>query len=108
MPSPQPTSQRSADRPTAKQLRYLRRLAQTAGQTFSYPRTKRHASAEIRRLLGVIADKPLEHVIERRIEPERLRDEARRTQSAAAVRDDEVEGYGAHARWTHRRDRSAS
>ena len=37
-------------RPTAKQLGYLRALAERAGQTFAYPRTRQQASAEIRRL----------------------------------------------------------
>jgi hypothetical protein len=41
------------DRPaTAKQLKYLRTLADSAGQTFAYPRTVRAASAEIYRLLN--------------------------------------------------------
>jgi hypothetical protein len=39
--------------PTAKQLRYLRQLALKSGQTFATPRTRRLASAEIRRLTTV-------------------------------------------------------
>lgn len=37
-------------KPTGKQLRYLRQLAERTGQTFTYPRTSRQASAEIDRL----------------------------------------------------------
>ena len=38
------------DRPTRRQLAYLRSLANRAGQTFAYPRTRREASREIQRL----------------------------------------------------------
>ena len=40
----------SATPPTAKQLAYLRALANRAGQTFIYPRTRAQASREIERL----------------------------------------------------------
>src|SRR5688500_3233817 len=50
MPSPHPDHQPSAQAPRPKQLRYLRALANNRGQTFTYPRTKAQASAEIRRL----------------------------------------------------------
>ena len=39
--------------PTRKQLAYLRKLAQRAGQTFTTPRTRFEASAEIRRLQAI-------------------------------------------------------
>ena len=39
--------------PTARQLRYLRQLANRAGQTFTTPRTREQASWEIERLLAV-------------------------------------------------------
>jgi hypothetical protein len=45
----------SSKPPTAKQLAYLRTLAQRAGQTFISPRTRSEASAEIRRLKEVRA-----------------------------------------------------
>ena len=41
--------------PTAPQLRYLRQLAQRSGTTFTNPRTRREASAEIRRLKTIRA-----------------------------------------------------
>lgn len=53
-----------SDRPTARQLAYLRALADRAGQTFSYPRTRRQASAQISRLRAAT---PTSHD-ERRIE----------------------------------------
>ena len=45
----------SSKPPTAKQLAYLRTLAERAGQTFISPRTRSEASAEIRRLKNVRA-----------------------------------------------------
>ena len=42
-------------RPTRKQLRYLRTLADRAGQTFATPLTRADASDEIRRLKAVRA-----------------------------------------------------
>src|SRR4051794_30264995 len=50
-PTPRAEEPMSAtDKPTAKQLRYLRSLAQSRGQTFRNPATRGEASAEIRRL----------------------------------------------------------
>ena len=43
----------SSKPPTAKQLAYLRALAERTGQTFASPRTRTQASAEIRRLKSV-------------------------------------------------------
>ena len=43
-------------RPTARQLAYLKALAQRTGQTFAYPRTVREASAEIARLRATRPD----------------------------------------------------
>jgi hypothetical protein len=41
-----------SDRPTAKQLALLRRLAIRRGETFAYPLNRGAASAEIARLLA--------------------------------------------------------
>src|SRR3954468_19869317 len=68
MPSPHPTSRPATAGPSAKQLRLLRRLANASAQTFTYPRTKAQASAEITRLSGQIAEHSVEQLIERRIE----------------------------------------
>ncbi|MGI8559413.1 MAG: hypothetical protein ACR2ND_14110 [Solirubrobacteraceae bacterium] len=84
-------------RPTAKQLAYLRSLADRAGQTFSYPRTRRQAGAEIRRLR---AEKPTTR-IERRIERREIADAiADGPADAARVDvDREVTGFGSTATW---------
>ena len=55
----------SSKPPTAKQLAYLRALAERTGQTFAMPRTSRDASAEIRRLKATPAESQLERRIER-------------------------------------------
>ena len=84
-------------RPTAKQLAYLRALAERAGQTFAYPRTRRQASAEIRRLR---AQQPTSRV-ERRIERREIADViARGPNEAAGIDlDRDVTGYGSAATW---------
>src|SRR3954470_7397328 len=62
MPSPHPTNRPPVSGPTPKQLKLLRHLARTCGQTFATPRTKREASAEIDRLLAVHDSTPLEEL----------------------------------------------
>jgi hypothetical protein len=83
-------------KPTTKQLRYLRELANSRGQTFRYPTTRAEASAEIRRLLARRPDSRLQRAIERR---EGQRTVRREQFDATAVRPQEIEGYGGHARW---------
>jgi hypothetical protein len=83
-------------KPTTKQLRYLRELANSRGQTFRYPTTRAEASAEIRRLLARRPDSRLARAIERR---EGQRTVRREQFDATAVRPEEIEGYGGHARW---------
>jgi hypothetical protein len=97
MPSPHPTSRPEA--PTGRQLRYLRALAHTRGQTFTYPRTKAQASAAIRRLKRL----PAETASEREFERDRLA-AVRGPRDAVAIRGHQVRGHGAHAHWTHRRE----
>ena len=83
--------------PTAKQLAFLRALAQRTGETFTSPRTRGEASSEIRRLQQRQPSSRVERFLDRR-------DVARdiQTGSGDAVRfgDDEVQGYGSSARWT--------
>ena len=89
-----PTS--ATDRPTPKQMSALRTLAMSRGQSFTYPKTKAEASAEIRRLSS---GRPISRY-------ERRREQAHRQQvgtgyrDAATVRDTEVEGYGSTAAWS--------
>jgi hypothetical protein len=88
-------SQPHPNPPRPKQLRYLRDLALSRGETFAVPRTRAEASAEIERLLArrglTRAAKALEHWDDRAID--------RRSAPATAVLPEEVEGYGANARW---------
>jgi hypothetical protein len=52
-------------KPTIAQLNYLRALASRTGQTFTYPRTRAQASAEIARLKQVPASSQIERELER-------------------------------------------
>jgi hypothetical protein len=88
-------------KPTAKQLRYLRDLANSRGQTFRYPETRAQASAEIRRLRAHQPDSRLQREIERR---ERERTVQSSDLDATAVRPDEIRGYGSHAHWAGSED----
>ena len=83
------------DRPTQKQQRYLRSLAQKTGTSFTPPSTKAQASREIKRLKQLAASPRHERDHDRRAVSERL---ATGT-SAARVREDEVKGYGSTATW---------
>jgi hypothetical protein len=100
MPGPHPTNQPS-DRPTAKQMRYLRALANSRDQTFRYPLTKAQASQEIKRLLRQTADSQRDRSIERH----RLQRDLEPHGDATQIREDELAGYGANARW-NRKDNS--
>ena len=82
--------------PTAKQLAFLRALAQRTGETFSYPRTRAQASSEIRRLQQRKPSSRVERFLDRRYVARDLQ-----TGAGDAVRfgDDEVQGYGSTARW---------
>ena len=60
----------SSKPPTAKQLAYLKVLAERAGQTFARPRSSQDASAEIRRLKAT----PPESRVERKIERNEIAD----------------------------------
>lgn len=82
------------DKATSKQLRFLRSLAQSRGETFTYPATKAEASAEIQRL----KDRKPSTRIDRQAVSE-ARDERG---GGARVRDDEVAGYGSTASWRWR------
>ena len=81
------------DAPTAPQLKLLRTLADRTGQSFAWPSNRLEASSEIRRLQRAQRSSRYE-----RAEDRRAVDTATRG-GAAAVRDNEVEGYGSSARW---------
>ena len=76
--------------PTARQLRYLRELAQRTGRTFVPPKTKHQASAAI----GQLQAAPRSSRIERHLDCQ-----VDQPAYGTAVRDDETTGFGATARW---------
>lgn len=80
---------------TTKQLRYLRNLAEQRGESFSYPHTAVEASAEIERLKS----RRRGSYVERRIEREQVCNDMAARGGAAAVREEEIVGYGSSARW---------
>lgn len=89
-----------AAKPTPRQLRYLKDLAERTGQTFTYPRTFAEASREIDRLKAI---RP-ESRAERRIERKEIADQlATGPEDSARVRDDEISGHGSSAAWAHNR-----
>ena len=93
---PDPNQPEGTVKPTAKQLAYLRTLAQRTGETFVSPTTRAEASREIDRLRHRTRSSAGERAIERR---QISRDLADRPDDATAIRSHEVIGYGASARW---------
>jgi hypothetical protein len=88
----------SSKPPTAKQLAYLRALAERAGQTFATPRTMQEASAEIRRLKATTARTS----VERKIERDEIADAIDTgTEDSVRVHRSEVTGFGSNCRWSH-------
>jgi hypothetical protein len=93
----------TTQKPTRRQLAYLKALAQRTGQTFTYPKTIADASVEIARLKQA---QPSTRA-ERRIEHKAVADQIQGgTGDATRVRHDEISGRGASATWTHNRERS--
>jgi hypothetical protein len=84
----------ASDPPTAKQQRELRRLAQTSGTSFTTPRTRQDASREIKRLRARTASPTHERHEDRAAVGRRVE-----RGDAAAVRKDEISGYGVSATW---------
>lgn len=79
-------------RPTDRQRRFLKSLAEQTGTSFTYPKTRWQASREIDRLLKLKnsgrTDSPVTEETERNLV------------YATAVADDEVSGYGSTATWS--------
>jgi hypothetical protein len=83
-------------RPTPKQLGLLRRLADERQVSFPQPQSFGDADWEIKELLKL----PRTSRSERHRETREIQDAmATRGGDAAAVRDDEVAGYGSTATW---------
>jgi hypothetical protein len=89
------TNSHPHSQPSQKQLRYLRSLSVSRGQTFVVPQTKDDASREIERLRGCRRSSHADRAVER----SDARQIAERLGPATAVRPSEVEGYGSSARW---------
>ena len=83
-------------KPTERQLRYLRQLASTRGQSFTPPTTKTEASMEIQRLKSNRPQRRVERQAEVFAYGHGIDD---RWGGATAVRADEIEGYGSSATW---------
>lgn len=81
------------DRPTRAQQRCLRSLALQTGQSFAPPRTKTEASQEITRLQRAARNGGGGSA------PGGAYGAQERGASATAIREDEISGYGATARW---------
>lgn len=85
----------ATDPPTSRQLAYLRRLADRAGQTFAFPADRLAASREIDRLRSAARSSR----VERRRDTQAVGADQRGALDSVRVHDDEVIGYGADARW---------
>jgi len=86
--------------PSARQLNYLKALANRTGQTFTYPTTSSDASREIQRLKTVRPSSRVEREIMRHdLAAEQA---AREASSDVPINRSEVEGYGSTATWSQR------
>jgi hypothetical protein len=82
-------------RPTPRQLRYLRQLAELTGTTFTRPATRRQASREIERLSQRSRSSRHERRDDRKTVSRGLADD----RPASSVRPEEITGYGSDCRW---------
>jgi hypothetical protein len=83
------------DKPSARQLRYLRALIDATGQTCSWPKTRREASRAIARLKRA----PDAARIEREEDRRAVKDALASQTPASSVNQTEIAGYGSNARW---------
>ena len=84
-----------APAPTAKQLSYLRALAEQTATTFTPPKTRGQASREIKRLKSLGVSSREERRRERAELQRALQDEV----PASSVAASEITGYGSEAHW---------
>jgi hypothetical protein len=86
--------------PSARQLNYLKALANRSGQTFTYPTTSSDASREIQRLKAVRPTSRVELGLERLdLAAEQA---ARDANCDVPIHRSEIEGYGSTATWSRR------
>ena len=91
----------TADKPTPRQMTYLRSLANRAGQTFTYPQTRRQASQEINRLKQATPSSRTERYVERKLIADQIQ---AGPADVARVRENEISGYGSSSTWTQNRE----
>jgi hypothetical protein len=84
------------DKPSQRQLRYLRQLAEWTGTSFSLPTTRAQASREIERL----RQRPRSTAAERRAERKSVIRDLDEQQTASSVQADEITGHGSDCRWS--------
>lgn len=84
--------------PSARQLSYLKALAERTGQTFRWPESSAGASQEIGRLKNARPSTDLERVVERSGDTQAI--EA--AQDAVVVHGFEIVGHGSAATWSQR------
>ncbi len=83
-------------KPTPRQIDYLKNLALSTGQSFTYPQSFDEADAQIKRLK---AQKRTPYT-DRRRETLQIRRDLAEPRDAAAVLRSEVSGYGSDAAWS--------
>lgn len=84
--------------PSARQLSYLKALAERAGQTFRWPESCAAASREIRRLKNTQPSSELDRAIERFGDTPAIEV----AQDSVEVHGFEVVGYGSSCTWSQR------
>ncbi len=82
-------------KPTSKQIDYLKDLALSTGQSFTYPQSFDEADAQIKRLKR----QRRTPYADRRRETRQIRRDLAEPRDAAAVLRSEVSGYGSAAAW---------
>jgi hypothetical protein len=106
MPAPHtPKESPVPTKPTARQLSYLRSLADRSGQTFVYPQSAAQASREIERLKSARPSTRAARYVERKAIADQI---ATGPIDAARVREDEISGRGSSATWVQNRDQEPS
>jgi hypothetical protein len=90
-------SQHHHRKPSSKQLRYLRSLAERCGESFTYPTSVAEASAEIKRLKGRRRTPRAER--SREVAQVRQAMAERGGDGAAVCMATETVGYGSSAAW---------
>ena len=90
----------TANPPTTRQINYLKALANRTGQTFTWPKTSSAASREITRLKAIKQSGFTFAELQSENEARELYGDPPLAYGTA-VRDDEIQGYGSTATWSH-------